>query len=157
MSSVTRKVSIKKNPSMSQQIHSRIFLQERHGPVRVGPEEGHEIIRGLEHLSFEERLSELLLFSLEKRRLQGDLIATFPYLKGAYKKDGERLFTGACSDRTRGNIFKLKESRFRLDIWKKSFMVRVLRHWNRLLREAMEAPSLVVFKIRSDRSLSNLI
>jgi len=49
----------------------------------------------------------------KKRRLQGDLIAAFQYLKGAYRKDGEGLFTRECSDRTRRNGSKLKEGRFR--------------------------------------------
>ncbi|KAK4814166.1 hypothetical protein QYF61_009984 [Mycteria americana] len=83
------------------------------------------MIRGLEHLSYEDRLRELGLFSLEKRRLQGDFIAA---LKGAYKKAGEGLFTRACSDRTRGNGFKWKEGRFRLDIRKNFSTMRVKRY-----------------------------
>ena len=63
----------------------------------------------MEHLSYEERLRELRLFSLEKRRLQGDLVAAFQDLKGAYRKDEDRLFSKACHDRTRDNCFKLKE------------------------------------------------
>ena len=88
------------------------------------------------------------MFSLEKRRLQRDPIAAFQYLKGSYKKAGEGLFTRICSDRKRGNGFKLKDGRFRLDIRKKYFTVRVLRHWNRLPREVTDASSLEVFKAR---------
>jgi len=58
------------------------------------------------------------LFSLERRRLQRDLIAAFQYPKGAYRKAGEGLFTRACRDRTRGNGCKLIEGRYRLDIRK---------------------------------------
>jgi len=72
-----------------------------------------KMIRGPEYLSYEDRLRELGLFNLEKRRLQGELLAAFQYLKGAYRKDGEGLFTRLCSDRTRGNGCKLKESGFR--------------------------------------------
>ncbi|KAK4830959.1 hypothetical protein QYF61_014418 [Mycteria americana] len=114
-------------------------------------------IRGTEHLSHEEKLRELGLFSLEKRRLRGHLIVAFQYLKGAYKKDGDRLFSRACCDRTRGNGFKLKEGRFRLDRGKKCFTMRVVKHWNRLPREVVDAPSLETFKVRLDGALSNLI
>ncbi|KAK4825250.1 hypothetical protein QYF61_025649 [Mycteria americana] len=100
----------------------------------------------MEDLSSEERLRELELFSLEKRRLQGHLIAAFQCLKGAYKKDGDKLFSRTCCDRTRGNGFKLKEGRFRLDRRKKLFTMRVAKHWNRLPREVADAPSLETFK-----------
>ena len=104
------------------------------------------MIGGLEHLPYEDRLRELGLFNLKKRRLQGDLIVAFQYLKGATGKMG--------SDRTGCNSFKLKHGRFRLDIRKKFFLVRVVRHWNRLPREAVAVPSLAVFKARLDGALS---
>ena len=86
-----------------------------------------------------------------------DLIAAIQYVKGAYKKDGERLFTKTCSDRTRANGFKLKEGSFRLNIRRKYFTMRVVRQWNRLPIEAVDTLSLEVFKVTLDRNLSNLI
>ena len=53
-----------------------------------------KMIRGLEHLSYEDRLRELGLFSLEKRRLCGDHIVVFQYVKGAYSEAGEGLYQG---------------------------------------------------------------
>ena len=66
-------------------------------------------------------------------------------------------FTRACSDRTRSNGFKLKEGRVRLDIRKKFFPMRVVRQWNRLPRDVVDAPSLEVFKVRLGGALSKLI
>ena len=60
-------------------------------------------------------------------------------------------------DRTRGNGFKLEEGRFRLDIKTTLFMLRMVRHWHRLPREVVDAPSLEVFKVRLDGALSNLM
>jgi len=94
------------------------------------------------------------LFSLEKRRLWGDLVAAFQYLKRAYKKDEQNLFSRACCDRTRNNGFKLREGRFRLDIRKKFFTVRVVKLWP---REVVEAPSLEPFRASLDGALSNMI
>ena len=116
-----------------------------------------KMIQGMEHISYEDRLKVLGLFSLEKRRHQGNLRAAFRYLKRSYRKEGDRLFSRVCGDRTRGNGFKLKEGRFRLDIGNNYFTVRVVRHWNWLLREVVNALSLETFKKRLDRGLGNLI
>jgi len=66
-------------------------------------------------------------------------------------------FSQGCVDRTRRNSCKLQEGRFRLDIRKKFFTMRVVKHWPRLPREAVAAPSLAAFKARLDGGLSKLV
>ena len=97
------------------------------------------------------------LFIQEKRRLWGDLITAFQYLKVACRKDGENLFSKACCDTTRNNGFELREGRFTLDIRKKFFTTRVVKCWKRLPREVVQAPSLETFKARLDGALSTLV
>lgn len=71
-----------------------------------------------------------------------------PISEWACREAGERLFIRSCTDRKRSNGHKLKKGKFRLT-------VRVVRPWNRLIREAVDAPTLALFKTRLDKTLSN--
>ncbi|KAK4828058.1 hypothetical protein QYF61_023118 [Mycteria americana] len=100
-------------------------------------------VKELEGMTYEEGLSILGLFSLEKRRLSVDLIPVYNFLMRGSRDGGAELYCLVSGDGTQGNGLKLLQGKFRLDLRKKLFTERVVKHWNRLPREAVMAPSLL--------------
>ena len=124
--------------------------QEGHGVVGAGPEEddlrdGAPPLQGCTETAGSPQPRE--------ETLRGNIIVAFQYLKGAYRKAEEELLISVGGDWMRGNGFTVEEGRFRLDIWKKFFAVRMVTHWNQLPTEVLNAPSREAFKARLDGSL----
>jgi len=97
------------------------------------------------------------LFSLEKRRLRGDLRNAYKYLQGGGQEDGARLFPVVPSDRTRGNGHNLKQRKLQLKMRKNFFPLRVTEPWRRLLRGAVESSSLEIFQTHLAAVLCSLL
>jgi hypothetical protein len=108
------------------------------------------MIVGLRGQTYEDKLRELNLFSLTKRRLRGDLIETFKILKGFDKIDSTKFFTLATSN-TRGHSLKLYKKNVNSNIRKFFFTQRVVEVWNRLPQSVVEAVSVNSFKDLLDR------
>lgn len=105
-----------------------------------------KMILSLKYLPYEQRLTKLNLTTLDDRRLRGDLIETFKLLNGYEDIDPNKFFTRNRQERTRGHRLKLFAPYARLDCRKYNFNVRVVKHWNKLSEEAVNAVSINTFK-----------
>ncbi|XP_064278193.1 uncharacterized protein LOC135301750 [Passer domesticus] len=116
-----------------------------------------KMIKGLENVSYEERLRKMGLFSLEKTRIKADLIDVYEYLKGGFQEDGARLCSVMPSNGTRGNRQKLMQRKFHLSMRKNFFTVKLTTDWNRLPREIVELLSAEISKNHLGASLCNVL
>ena len=112
-----------------------------------------EIIPELRDLSYEERLKECGLTTLETRRLRGDQIEVFKILNGYENIDRNMFFSLTKDSRTRGHEVKLVKDQCRLDIRKHSFSQRTINKWNKLSTDCVTASSVNMFKNKVDTYL----
>uniref|UniRef100_A0A6I8QAX7 Reverse transcriptase domain-containing protein n=1 Tax=Xenopus tropicalis TaxID=8364 RepID=A0A6I8QAX7_XENTR len=112
-----------------------------------------KLVKGMEDLSYEVRLSRLGLFSLEKRRLRGDMITLYKYIRGDYRQLGDVLFSHKNNQRTRGHPYRLEEQSFHLKQRRWFFTVRAVRLWNALPSDVVMADSVNAYKRGLDEFL----
>ena len=112
-----------------------------------------KMIPELRDLSYEERLKECGLTTLETRRLRGDQIEVFKILNGYENIDRNMFFSLKKDSRTRGHEVKLVKDQCRLDIRKHSFSQRTINEWNKLSTDCVTASSVNMFKNKVDTYL----
>ena len=112
-----------------------------------------KLIPGLRDLTYEERLKECGLTTLETRRLRGDQIEVFKILNGYENIESNIFFEIKESKITRGHNFKLVKKQSRLDVRKYSFSQRTINVWNNLSTDCVHASSVNMFKNRIDKYL----
>ena len=112
-----------------------------------------KMIPELRDLSYEERLKECGLTTLETRRLRGDQIEVFKILNGYENIDRNMFFSLKKDSRTRGHEVKLVKDQSRLDIRKHSFSQRTINEWNKLSTDCVTASSVNMFKNKVDTYL----
>jgi len=116
-----------------------------------------ELVEGLEGMGCEGWPRALGLSGLEKRRPRRGRVALCSFPRRGRGEGGAELFSLGSSARMRGNGSELPQGRFRLDIRKHFFTERVVRHWNRLPGEVVNAPSLSVLKRHLDNAFDNVL
>ena len=108
------------------------------------------MIEGIHNSSYERRLKLLKLHSLERRRVRGDLIEVFKWVKSFNKEDVGKALTISRQDRTRNNGFKLEKCRFNKEIGRNWFTNRMVDDWNRFSQQVVSAKTIGSFKRRLD-------
>ena len=106
--------------------------------------------------TYEERLRDFRLFSLERRRLRGDLIEMYKMIRGLVRVDSESLFPRMGMSTTRGHSFKLRGDIYRTDVRGRFFTQRVVKVWNALPATVVDLPTLRAFKWSLDRHMESI-
>ena len=110
------------------------------------------MVKGLKKLPYEIRLQRLGIYTLERRRLHGDLIETFKIFTGKERIDYKKFFELAdATSWLRVHSLKLYKPRCHTRLRQNFFSVRVINEWNKLPQSVIEAPSVNAFKNRLDK------
>lgn len=131
------------------------ILEEGYSRDGESPATSYSLGRWAKRATYKERLKRLGLFSLERRRLRGDLIEVYKIIHGLSGDDLKTLLPLRDGRELRGHAKMLKKSHVRLDVRKAFFTNRVVNPWNSLPKDVVDAPSLRVFKERLDESWEN--